>query len=109
MVHGRGLQGIHWQFSMCGRGACKLGGMHGRRCAWQGGVHSRGIMHGGRHVWQRVCMADPGVLWQPNRACVGGGMHCMGVMHGKRSVHGRGQVGGGGMRGRYYEIWNPLV
>ena len=33
-----------------GRGACIVGGMCGRRHAWQGGVHGGG--HGGGHAWQ---------------------------------------------------------
>ena len=40
-----------------GRGlACVIGGMHGRGCPWQEGIHARG-MHGGTCVARRVCMA----------------------------------------------------
>ena len=41
--------GHAWQGAWVGEGACvaEAGGMHGRRCAWQGGVHDKG-----GHAWQ---------------------------------------------------------
>ena len=60
--------------------------MAGGGCAWQGGMHGRGVCVAGGHAWWGVCVAGG--------MCDGGGMH------------GRGAcvVGGGGVRGRYYEI-----
>ena len=56
---------------MHGKGACMVGGMHGR-----GDMHSRGDMHGkggmhgggtymarGGHAWQEVCMAGGHEWW----------------------------------------------
>ena len=49
-------------------GACVVGDMHGRGCAWQG-AYMAGGAHEGGHVWKR------GHAWQ-------GGMHGGGRGHG---------------------------
>ena len=62
------------------RGACMVGGVHGRkgRC---GGACMHGGVHAwqGGHAWQGVCVAR-GHVWQrgvhyKGRACMAGGMH----------------------------------
>ena len=51
----------------------------GGQCAWQGGMHGRGVCGRGGHAWQRrrVCVAGDmhgrGHVWQG--ACVVGVMH----------------------------------
>ena len=82
---------------MHGRGAYVAGGIHGRGGhAWQGGVHGKGAMHGGRHVWQGSMHGRGhawwGCVWQGAcmaDACVAGGHAWQGGMHGG-GVHGRG-------------------
>ena len=86
-------------------GACVVGGMHGRGCAWQG---QHGQQEG--HAWQGACMAGSMhgrgmagacmvgacmVGGMHGRVCMAGGMHCRGAC-----------VVGGGVRGRYHEIWS---
>ena len=55
-MHGWGTcvaEGHAWQ-GVCMVGACMPGGMHGRGCAWQRGVHGGGICDR-RHSWLGVC------------------------------------------------------
>ena len=83
-------------------GVCIIGCVHGKGCAWQGGVCGRGAcmaegMCGRRHAWQGACMT--------------GGMHGRG-MHGRGglvlqgSMHGRRD---GYCRGQYTSYWNALL
>ena len=66
--------------------------------AWQGGMHGKGGVHGGEHVWQGLCMTGAGAYvvgghaWQGVcmvGVCVAGGCAWQGGMHGKGGMLGR--------------------
>ena len=52
-MHGRGhvwQGGCVWQVSMCGRGVCMAGVVHGRECAWWGHAWWGGMCGRGGHA-----------------------------------------------------------
>ena len=98
------------------RGGMNGGGMYGRGCAWQEGVHRRGAcmavggmcgsggVHGRGNVWQGVCMAGGmhggGHAWQRGHAWQGACIPCMPPNTTRCSRS---------MCGRYASYWNAFL
>ena len=57
VMRGRGHSRGAWQ------GVCMAGGVHGRGCAWQGGMCGRGCMAGGVHGRGHACHAHSPVRY----------------------------------------------